>query len=913
MDEKYSLKVIQNGQTTLARQVRSGAGANGQALVVKAQDAAATYQLVNPVTLTSPAKLQFKRKGDDLQVSLPGGDSDMPDLVIQNYFAVEGNAVKGVSQNGEWMSYDTSVFVPKAVVPGDKPVKALNPGSPVAVSLAETPVALLGKFDSPLGLAAIGGGALALGTMGKGGGSGGGGSSTPTPANNTDAFSVIKSYAGAGTGTAEPTSAQYTAAGVTLPTVDGVTAANVLTALNRVVSGKQAADVAGKAQLQALADALKTSWAVIIAEANGSTADATPDSAPTAADYLNVGVTVGTTTKALALMNSALGQLSSSSVNTAAGIKDLAAAADNVMKVAAVISGASVSAADLEKLGLKINGANSGITSKLAADFKDNLANLESSLGKTDALNTGEAVDTYEELQALFSLQAMRTYNDDTASTKTQPAPGVADYTNIGVKAYASLTDTADASRVALDYKNFGLSSDSALATTLNSALDNQVSGTALSKTVLQNMVDAYYKVLKEAGSTTTTDTDNQGKYFNLSTNDPQAADYAKLGITQSSKAAALADSTSLLHLLNDAVGRLSVSALDTAAEIQALEKAAENILAIGKGTSDDGKAKTDVTYTSDSEWINGFSLLGVTGVTSSNLAGIKKAIDLADFTNTPAAKIGEPIDSVQELQAIVSMYRINDYADNDSTNPAPSIQDYKSVVLGAAGGKLSDAFDSDNNYLLSYNDAVKTKSNGSNHDTFADYLAIKSMVLSYNTILKYADGDRFVAADIAPDKALKLQDLFNVGLGNGWSSEQKTKVLGDGDVSILANVQGKTFEVANNFDLFADVIGGKTKDQVNSIKELNDLANIVSRVIELESKDTTGTTTYDSLVAGRLTIAEFQSLGLDVSLLNAVSGQVQTNRLYSVYDSIINTDTDAIKNLLTLQAYINKTSGINA
>ncbi len=154
MEEKYSLKVIQNGQTTMARQVRSGAGANGQALVIKAQEAA-SYQLVNPVTLTSPAKLQFKRKGDDLQVSLPGGDSDMPDLVIQNYFAMEGNAVKGISQSGEWMSYDTSVFIPKAVTPGDKPVKALNPGSPVAVSLAETPVALLGKFDSPMGLTAI--------------------------------------------------------------------------------------------------------------------------------------------------------------------------------------------------------------------------------------------------------------------------------------------------------------------------------------------------------------------------------------------------------------------------------------------------------------------------------------------------------------------------------------------------------------------------------------------------------------------------------------------------------------------------------------------------------------------------------------------------------------------------------------
>ena len=213
MEEKYSLKVIQNGQTTLARQVRSGAGANGQALVVKAQDAAATYQLVYPVTLTSPPKLQFKRKGDDLQISLPGGDSDMPDLVIQNYFAVEGNAVKGVSQNGEWMAYDTSVFVPKPVAPGDKPVKALNPDSPAAVALGEAPLSALVKFDSPMGLAAIGGGALALGTMGKGGGSG-----TPSTTNNTDALSVIKSYAGASSSAVQPTAAQYTAAGVTVPT-----------------------------------------------------------------------------------------------------------------------------------------------------------------------------------------------------------------------------------------------------------------------------------------------------------------------------------------------------------------------------------------------------------------------------------------------------------------------------------------------------------------------------------------------------------------------------------------------------------------------------------------------------------------------------------------------------------------------
>ena len=870
MEEKYSLKVIQNGQTTLARQVRSGAGANGQALVVKAQDAAATYQLVNPVTLTSPAKLQFKRKGDDLQVSLPGGDSDMPDLVIQNYFAVEGNAVKGVSQNGEWMSYDTSVFLPKAVVPGDKPVKALSPDSPVAVSLAQTPVALLGKFDSPLGLAAIGGGVLALSTFGKGGGSGGGGSGTPTPTNNTDALSVIKSYAGAATGTAEPTTAQYTAAGVTLPTVDGVSAVNVLTALNRVVSGKQAADVASKAQLQALADALKTSWAVIIAEANGSTADATPDSAPTATDYLNVGVTVGSTTKALALMNSALGQLSSSSVITAAGVKDLATAADNVMKVAAGTSGASISNTDLLKLGLKINGANSGITSEQATAFTKNLANLKTSLGTSDTLNTGEAVDTYDELQALFSLQVLRSYNDDTATTKTQPAPGVADYTNIGVKAYASLSDlTANTNSVALDYKNFGLSTDTALATTLNSALDNQVGSTGLTKAVVQTMVDAYYKVLKEAGTTVS----NTGSYVNDSTNNPTYSDYNNLGITHSSgtKAALTASDSKLLNLMNDVLGRSTVAAVDTTTELQAIEKAAENILAIGAGNGE-GTSIAGLTYTSDknsSDWLDGqtgFSALGITGVNSNNLAGVKKAIDTADSANT-----GDAIDTVQELQAIVSMYRINDYAEN-SSNDRPSLADYQAVLLGQSG-KLTDAVNAN---LSAYNSVVLNKPDGANHNTFTD-AQIKSMVLSYNTILNFADGSGTSYLSPAPTQT----DFTNIGVGNGLSTGLKTFVTAMLGVTEYAN-------------LLADVIGGKNASQVNTVGQLNDLATIIERIKELEEKISSDTNKYTSITGGPLSVDDFDKLGLDTSRLKDTSGTTLQNRLNYIYDNLIKVGEDA-------------------
>ena len=112
MESKYSFKVIQGGQTKLARVVRSGSGVTGQALVVEAEEGV-RYQLINLVTLSSAAKLQMKKKGDDLWVALPEGDPDSPDIVIKGYFAVAGGQFQGLSQSGEWMVYDTTALVPK--------------------------------------------------------------------------------------------------------------------------------------------------------------------------------------------------------------------------------------------------------------------------------------------------------------------------------------------------------------------------------------------------------------------------------------------------------------------------------------------------------------------------------------------------------------------------------------------------------------------------------------------------------------------------------------------------------------------------------------------------------------------------------------------------------------------------------
>ncbi|MCE2678730.1 MAG: hypothetical protein LW632_11410 [Burkholderiaceae bacterium] len=892
MQEKYSLKVIQNGQTQTAHVVRSGAGAQGQALVLTAEQAA-RYQLINMVTLSSPAKLLLKKKGHDLHLALPGSDVDMPDIVIKDYYAVDGNRLQGLAQNGEWMVYDTATLLASPAQLLSKETHRKTDDHSTAVALANPPMALLTSFDSPMGLAGIGAGVAVVGASG-GGEDGGSSPSDQSPGS----FEVFNNYAKADTTgkVTAPTKANYVAVGVTLPSLgNDVKEADVLDALNRVVNRQDKTQVVTQTQLQALADALKSSYSVILAKANGATAEDTSARLPTVSDYANVGVTLGTVGKPVELMNSVLVELSTTQVDSPTKLNNIATACDNLMKLAAGTTGASVTPADLLALGLKINNQNAGITSIQAKAFSDNLANLHTSLGKSGDVKNGDAVDTQSEVQALFSLQAMRSFNDDAAALdkKTQPAPGLSDYTNIGVKAYKNLTDTSDASRVNIDSLTFA--SGVNWQTTLNSALDTQVAGTALTKTVLQTMVDAYYKILREAGSTTT----DTGVYVNDATHDPQAKDYNAIGITQSDdKKSALTDGKTL-KLLNDTVGRSVATKVDTVAELQALQKAAENVMAVGAGTGD-GNASAGISYSSDNanaEWLQGFQALGVSGVTASNLAAVRQALDTADSSNDGAA-----IDTVVKLQAIISRYLVNEYAVNDVVNPAPTLADYQAIMV-KQGGKLTDVVTHDGSYLTAYNDAVKAKPTVANVDTF-NAQQIKNMVLSFNTILNEADGDK--TTDLTTTDPTKA-DFENVGLGNGV------------EVNLQPGVQA-VLNDANLVKLFADVVGAKIKDQVNSIKELNDLAVILSRIDQLVDQTPTANsaqkddTNYNNIIGGRLTVKDFQDLGLDTSYLTNVSGTVQNNRINSVMDKFIAlNDTSAIDNLLQLQSYINSTSGINA
>ena len=93
-----------------------------------------------------------------------------------------------------------------------------------------------------------------------------------------------------------------------------------------------------------------------------------------------------------------------------------------------------------------------------------------------------------------------------------------------------------------------------------------------------------------------------------------------------------------------------------------------------------------------------------------------------------------------------------------------------------------------------------------------------------------------------------------------------------------------------------------------------------VSRIQELVGKTPSSnmaqkdSANYDSITSGRLTVKDFQDLGLDVGNFTSVSGDVLTHRVNAVMDSIISlTDMKDLDNMSKLQAYINATSGISA
>ena len=310
----------------------------------------------------------------------------------------------------------------------------------------------------------------------------------------------------------------------------------------------------------------------------------------------------------------------------------------------------------------------------------------------------------------------------------------------------------------------------------LNSFLVTLTSAQRDSTAEVQAMVNAYAAVQAAADG-------------NASNAAPtlSAAQFAALGLSS-------IDSTTELSLLNDVIGRKSGAAVDTQSELAELASVVQRVLAQAAGTS-----------VTPALTVDDLTSLGLTGVTSANLASVLAAI-------TATADDGTGVDTVAELQALI---------DSVSTTAITSLSGY------ANGGNIPT--------VTTYGDAGVTGVNSTNLAGLNSFLVtltsaqrdstaeVQAMVNAYAAVQAAADGN---ASNAAP--TLSAAQFAALGL----SSIDSTTEL----------------------SLLNDVIGRKSGAAVDTQSELAALASVVERVLAQAA----GTP-----VTPALTVADLTSLGL--------------------------------------------------
>lgn len=805
----YTLRVIKDGRTLTRKQVSDGLGRD--AVVIPAQ-ADVTYLLSDPLSNTGPSKISAKRVGKNLHVGIGKGSPDTPDLIIEGYFDFAPGVLAGAMADGSQATYDLGALSTSSVPTASPSSGAVTPDG--AVAQASLPSAGFDKSNMLLG----GLGLLALGGAGGGGGS-------KSSAAVTSALSKVTDYAGDGTKPA-PELGDYTAIGIT-----GVNATN-LAAINTSVDALSATNVDTKEKLQAVIDA----YVKILAEANGIASDATQAN-PISDDYALIGANIGqaaANAAALSLINTVIGNLATTAVDTIAEINALAIVIDKIMN-AAVGAPVTLTVADFALLGLPTSGPGA-----------INAANLEAINSAITSAGGQAKVDTYAELSALVT--AVATIVSYAVDNK-QATPTAADYANAGITGVSNINLAA-----------------------INNAVDTLTASAVDTKAELQAVIDAYVKILAEAN----------GSAADATPANPTASDYAiigaNIGLSASNPAA--------LSLLNTVIGNLQATNIDTVAEINALAAVVDKLMNAAAGapatltvadyallglptsgvgavtaanlaivnnaiTNAGGQAKVDTyvelvalvslivtiaSYADDNTQpaptTNDYSNAGVSGVNSTNIAAINSAVDALNAV---------AVDTKDELQAVVDAYskilaEANGSAIDATPSSNPLAEDY--ALIGANIG-LSTT----NSAALSLLNSIVGNLSTTSVDSIAEINALAVIV------------DKVMNAATGATASLTLAEYNLIGIPSN----------GPGAVT-SANLAA----VNNALSL----VGGQLK--VDTFVELNALITAVATIVTYADDNTQTVPTLANYLSAGIT-------GVTAANLSAINSALDANSIGGV------------------------------
>jgi hypothetical protein len=210
---------------------------------------------------------------------------------------------------------------------------------------------------------------------------------------------LLQNYAASSSNPA-PTLQDYTNIGVT-----GVDVTN-LAAINSAVDALTSSGVDTPYHVQTTINAYNK----ILAEANGAAADATPGVDPTANDFAAIGASVGLASggiatgtdlasSALALLDNALGGMTTAQVDTVAEINTVGAVVDMVMNLAKLATGSAIPAGTLSMSDLALLG----VDTHLADTTTEINAILQAII---DSADSGSGVNTLAALQNIVNANA---------------------------------------------------------------------------------------------------------------------------------------------------------------------------------------------------------------------------------------------------------------------------------------------------------------------------------------------------------------------------------------------------------------------------------------------------------------------------------------------------------------------------
>lgn len=762
----------------------------------------------------APKKLVTQRAGNDLHIAIDAQDAAFPDIVIQGYFLYAPAPLTGVGPTGD--AFDYGALDTKASWGGAMTADAaIGAAGTAPTYLSDTSTLPSGPFASlgtvgQLGLA--GGGLLLLGAVGHESGGGSPASSAGDPA-ALAAQALVNAYAKNGAAKA-PAVGDYVALGVT-----GVTTAN-LASVNNAVDTLPEASVASKAQVQAVVDG----WVHLLAAAKSSTsAWVASASDPTVSDLLAIGASIGVAGKdgvaghatdaqhgaALGLLDSSIARLASTAVDSVQKVNDLYKVVDKLMQLAQGVDPTDALTKD-DLLGLGVSGAT-----------VDNLSVILDGIKASS--DDGSAIASVKQLQAVVSQYVMVAYADQDSN----PAPTQQDYLNIGVT-----------SRV-----------DSSNLSAINDAIRVLDKSSVDTLPEVQGVVDAYRKILGDAQGAS----DSSARQ---STTDPTLSDFRTIGVT-AGKAVTAGDTqqAAALNLLDDVLIRKTSSSVNTVDEINALVKVIDKVMTLAAG------ADPAIALTASE-----LSTLGISNVGPDNLTAIQQQIKAS-------ADDGTGVDTVQELQAAVSLGTILGYSNNSNSSTAPTLLDYSNIGIHNTGVSSAN--------LGAINSVIHGLAQA-NVDTVAE---INGVITAWDHILSEANGS---AVDVLPTPLASDYALIGIGPGTmlantAVGTNTSTSTLGADALALLNNA-----------------IGLKQRTDLTSLNALTDLEHIVEKVMNQANVLNDPTATSFTNVGGLLS-QDLTRLGVVLSSNVNESNPAKWNKFISLVSNATIDDVNTIDKLQAL------------